>query len=147
MADIEEITGRAIEELRPAWQRLLAAAGLPTDDLVEVDRAWTASQRAELVAAAGVQGQGEHHLLRSVVVAPAHRAEGWGARLLASIESALRQDGAQAVWLLTTDAAAYFQRHGYVVRPRNEAPAAIASTRQFRGLCPASAVLMVKRLD
>jgi amino-acid N-acetyltransferase len=147
MTDIEEVTGQTIDKWRPAWQQLLTAAGLPTDDLGVVDRAWTASQGGELVAAAGVQCQGEHRLLRSMVVVPAHRGAGWGGRLLASIESALRQDGAQAVWLLTTGVADYFQRHGYVARPRNEAPAAIASTQQFRGLCPGSAVLMVKRLD
>lgn len=147
MTDIEEITGRDLDEWRPAWQRLLAAAGLPTDDLGEVDCAWKVSRGAELVAAAGVQCQGMHRLLRSMVVEPAHRGAGWGGRLLASIESALRQDGAQAVWLLTTNAADFFSGHGYVARPRNEAPAAIASTQQFRGLCPASAVLMLKRLD
>ena len=94
-----------------------------------------------------MQCQGEHRLLRSMVVVLAHRGAGWGSRLLDSIESALRQDGTQAVWLLTTGAADYFRRHGYDARPRAEAPAAIASTQQFRGLCPASAVLMVKRLD
>jgi amino-acid N-acetyltransferase len=147
MTDIEEFAGRAIDEWRPAWLQLLAAAGLPTDDLGEVDRAWKASQRTELVAAAGVQCQGEHRLLRSLVVAQGHRNAGWGDRLLAVIESALRQDGAQAVWLLTTGATDYFQRHGFVTQPRREAPATIASTPQFRTLCPGSAVLMVKRLD
>jgi N-acetylglutamate synthase-like GNAT family acetyltransferase len=147
MTDIEAITGRAIDDWRPAWQQLLAVAGLPTDDLGEIDCAWKAGKGVELVAAAGVQCQGEHRLLRSMVVAPAHRGAGWGGRLLASIESAVQQDGARAVWLLTNDAADYFLRHGYVTRPRSDAPATIASTQQFRGLCPASAVLMVKRLD
>ena len=147
MTDIEEITGQALDEWRPAWQRLLAAAGLPTDDLGEVDRAWKAGQGAELLAAAGVQCQGVHRLLRSMVVAPDHRGSRWGDRLLASVESSLRRDGAKAVWLLTTSASEFFSRHGYVARPRTEAPAVIASTQQFRGLCPGSAVLMVKRLD
>ena len=147
MTDIELSAGRAIDAWRPAWQQLLASAGLPTDDLGEVDCAWKARHGAVLIAAAGVQCQGEHRLLRSMVVAPDHRGAGWGGRLLHSIESDLRQDGVRAVWLLTTGAADFFQRHGYVVRPRSEAPEAIASTQQFRGLCPASAVLMLKRLD
>ena len=147
MTDIEEITGKAIDAWRPAWQQLLASAGLPTDDLGEVDCAWKARHGAELIAAAGVQCQGEHRLLRSMVVAPDRRGAGWGGRLLDSLESALRHDDVQAVWLLTTSAADFFSRHGYVARPRQEAPAAIASTQQFRGLCPTSAVLMVKRLD
>jgi GNAT superfamily N-acetyltransferase len=147
MTDIEVITGRAIDAWRPAWQQLLAVAGLPTDDLGEVDCAWKAGLGAELVAAAGVQCQGVHRLLRSMVVAPAHRGSGWGGRLLASVESSLRRDGVQAVWLLTAGAADFYHRHGYVVRPRPEAPTSIAATQQFRGLCPASAVLMVKRLD
>jgi N-acetylglutamate synthase-like GNAT family acetyltransferase len=146
MTDIAVFAGQAIDEWRPAWQQLLAVAGLPADDIGEVERAWKAGRGDELIAAAGVQCQGEHRLLRSMVVASNHRRAGWGARLLASIESALRQDGVQAVWLLTTDGADYFRRHGYVARPRTEAPAAVASTSQFRGLCPATAVLMVKRL-
>jgi amino-acid N-acetyltransferase len=147
MIDIEVIEGGAIDAWRPAWLQLLVAAGLPTDDLGEVDLAWKVGQDAELVAAAGVQCQGEHRLLRSLVVAPDHRGAGWGGRLLVNIESTLRQEGAHAVWLLTTDATDYFQRYAFVTRPRAEAPASIASTQQFRGLCPASAVLMVKRLE
>ena len=146
MTDIAVSTGRAIDAWRPAWLQLLVAAGLPTDDLDEVDRAWKVGHAAGLIAAAGVQGQGEHRLLRSLVVGPDYRGTGWGGRLLASIESTLHQDGVRAVWLLTTGAADYFQHHGYIACSRQEAPASIASTQQFRSLCPASAVLMVKRL-
>jgi N-acetylglutamate synthase-like GNAT family acetyltransferase len=50
------------------------------------------------------------------------------------------------LYLLTTDADAYFDRHGFAVIDRDEAPAAIKSTQQFAELCPDSAIVMHRRV-
>ncbi len=48
--------------------------------------------------------------------------------------------------LLVPAAADFFAARGYTVVPRAEVPAAIQSTAQFSGLCPASSVFMAKFL-
>ena len=47
----------------------------------------------------------------------------------------------------TQGADAFFARHGFRAIDRDAAPPAIRQTRQFAGLCPASARLMLLSLD
>ena len=54
--------------------------------------------------------------------------------------------GVRRAFLLTTDARAFFERLGFTAIDRKSAPSEILATRQAAGLCPASAVLMVKAL-
>jgi amino-acid N-acetyltransferase len=51
-----------------------------------------------------------------------------------------------AIYLLTTTAEGFFAQRGYRLSERVTAPLAIAATRQFCGLCPATARFMRKRL-
>ena len=94
----------------------------------------------------GVELFGRHGLLRSLVVARAHRDAGLGQRLVAAVESRAVAAGVEEMWLLTIDADRWFETAGYVRCGRGEAPAAIASTEEFANLCPGSAVLMKKSL-
>ncbi|MFO0990964.1 MAG: arsenic resistance N-acetyltransferase ArsN2 [Hyphomicrobiales bacterium] len=91
----------------------------------------------------GLEGQGADQLIRSLIIYPTARARGMGRVLVRLIEARARQDGAQRVWLLTSDAEKYFKRLGYKTVDRAEAPKAITRTKQFASLCPASARLMV----
>jgi GNAT superfamily N-acetyltransferase len=121
----------------------LSAAGLPTDDLgAEPYRYFAWGDEAW-----GGLGAGEDALLRSVVVRPEARGRGVGTALVEALVAAARQQGTQRLWLLTTDAAPFFGRLGWRAADRSEAPAAIASARQFTELCPASASLMVRILS
>jgi N-acetylglutamate synthase-like GNAT family acetyltransferase len=81
-------------------------------------------------------------LLRSIVVAPAHRRAGNGQRLVAALLDQSRKDGAKRAWLLTTTAQPFFEQLGFVVNHREAAPREISATREFSALCPLSAVLM-----
>jgi N-acetylglutamate synthase-like GNAT family acetyltransferase len=49
--------------------------------------------------------------------------------------------------LLTETAETFFRRLGYTVIERDQAPSAVASSAEFRTLCPATAVCMTKRLS
>jgi amino-acid N-acetyltransferase len=55
-----------------------------------------------------------------------------------------RTTGLKKVYLLTTDAQAFFRKLGFAEVPRESAPEAIRRTAQFRTLCPASATLMAR---
>jgi amino-acid N-acetyltransferase len=59
----------------------------------------------------------------------------------------LEQQAAGArLHLLTTTAAQFFHRLGYVAADRATAPAAIAGSQEFAALCPVTAQYMVKDL-
>jgi amino-acid N-acetyltransferase len=94
----------------------------------------------------GIERFGRYGLLRSLVVAPAHRDSGLGRRLVSALETRALVAGIDEMWLLTIDADRWFESVGYLRCDRSEAPAAIASTEEFASLCPGSAVLMRKSL-
>jgi phosphinothricin acetyltransferase len=106
-----------------------------------------AREGAAIVAVAGYEARGDAVLLRSFAVAPSHRGSRLGAMLLGRLESDAREAGARAAYLLTTTAGEYFIRHGFRRMPREDAPVALRESLEFRGACPASAVLLVKSLD
>ena len=126
---------------------LLTAAGLPTADLANAPlRLWGIRRHGALQAVVGIESHGSEALLRSLVVANAWRGRGLGLELLRHAETHALAAGQRQLHLLTTDAADYFHRQGYRQVDRSEVPAAIATTAQFAGLCPASSMLMRKVL-
>lgn len=132
---------------KPAIQELLAAEHLPTDDLSDdlLTGFLVAREGATLCGTVAIEKLASAALLRSLAVRPECRGRGLGQQLVAHAESAARESGADGIYLLTTTARDFFARLGYRVATREEAPPAIAGSTEFRSLCPASAVFMVKR--
>ena len=136
---------------RPGLQvavRLLREANLPTEDLTDshVEHFSFAGPAAEPTGLVGLEVFGDVGLLRSLVVAADRRGHGDGQRLLAHAETQARSSGVRTLYLLTTTAETFFARHGYARLSREDAPAAIRSTREFAGICPASSAFMGKVL-
>ena len=103
-------------------EALLTGSHLPTTDVAQhLGGFILARSEGQLVGTIAVERYGEVALLRSVCV---HR-----------------------LYLLTTTAADYFARHGFETITRDQAPAAIQQTAEFRTLCPSSAVCMQKALS
>lgn len=126
---------------------LLRADGLPARDVRSAPADFlVAVTDGTRVGAGGVERHGENGLLRSVVVRESSRGEGVGSALCDELERAAREDGVEALYLLTTTAKGFFDGRGYVELPREDAPQAIRETSEFADLCPASAVCMRKRL-
>ena len=94
----------------------------------------------------GLVGLGPYLLLRSVVVEPGSRGAGMGRKLIAALEDEARLGRATALWLLTEDGATFFEQLGYEAAPRTSAPPVVRASRQFQGLCSASAALLRKTL-
>ncbi len=69
-----------------------------------------------------------------------------GQRLCEKLVRHARAQGVRELYLLTLDAEAYFGALGFRRIERASAPEAIQGTRQFEGLCPTSATLMVRDL-
>lgn len=128
----------------PGLASALAAVALPTDDLGGPGRVFYAYRTVtgRLVGYGGFERHGEDVLLRSITVSAAEQGKGIGRNLLALLQRRAFDAGARRAWLLTQTAAAFFERAGYKRVERTAAPAAILSTRQAAGLCPASAPLL-----
>lgn len=135
-------------DVTPAAEALLAANALPVSDLRGDPPVvlFGAGADDRLDGVVGLELHGTVALLRSLAVDADARRGGLGMALVAHAEQQAAAHGAQAVYLLTTTAAAFFARLGYRDADRGHAPAAIAATRQFSGLCPASSAFMVKHL-
>ncbi len=133
---------------RPAIQRLLRASSLPlTEKGEKLDHFFVHDgDDGSVIGAAGLEVYGCAGLLRSVVVAGPARKQGIAAALIEQVVDRARTQGCKALYLLTLDAEAYFQRFGFEVISRSEAPAAISGSPEFARLCPESAVLMQKKL-
>jgi arsenate reductase len=125
---------------------LLEACGLPTADLgaAHCTTFFGCRRDGRLIGAVGLEPLGGAALLRSLAVADTGRGAGLGVALVARAEQEAVVSGARQVFLLTTTAAPFFARLGYRPADRGAAPAEVAATTQFAGLCPASATLMVR---
>ncbi|MFB6072609.1 MAG: GNAT family N-acetyltransferase [Halobacterium sp.] len=77
-----------------------------------------------------------------MVVEEGARREGYGGALCDALEERARAAGFGALYLLTTTAGEFFADRGYEAVSRDEAPAAVRETAQFRDRCPATATCM-----
>ena len=129
----------------PRIAALLDAEALPTADLATSRIAfWIAEDDTGLVAAIGLEQHANAGLLRSLVVAPAHRGVGHARGLVEALEGEAHARGIRDLVLLTQTAAPFFARAGYAPIARDDAPRAVRDSAEFRALCPASATCMHK---
>lgn len=125
----------------------LRAAGLPVEGLdAQLNGFFICETGGAFHGAAGLEVHGEDGLLRSVVVAPDKQHRGIGRRLCERVMDHARGQGCRAVYLLTLDAAGYFERLGFETIGRDQAPEGIRASREFSVLCPGSAVLMRRKI-
>ena len=125
----------------------LAASGLPADD-VEADdvRLFAFKLGGRTVGYGGLEIHGDAALLRSILVDPGMRRQGFGFRIVEELIARAAAERARQAFLLTTNAANTFKRFGFAVVDRKDAPQAILATRQAAGPCPATTTLMAKAL-
>lgn len=137
---------QAVSRDLPVCIEFLEAAGLPTAD-VSLDRiALIAEVDGSVAGLIGLEKFGDTGLLRSLVVDNRYRKSGFGRTLVEKLEQHATEEGIERLWLLTIDAAGYFERFGYRPKQRTDAPPAIRATDEFAELCPDDAVLMMKTL-
>lgn len=129
-----------------AIRALLSAEALPTADLTVTSPRFVVAcvTGDEIVGVGAFQSLGDCGLLRSVAVAPSFRGAGLGQRIVERLEAVARDNGLKQLGLLTLTAKEFFERRGYRVIAREDMPAALRGTEEFRTLCPASAVCMTK---
>jgi len=142
--------------LRPATADDLAAveaivcgAALPPDGLQDQFPAAYAVAELDgvIIGAAGLEQYGDAGLLRSVVVLDSWRGRGVGEALVRERLKLAASQGVKHVYALTTTAAGYFPRIGFVPADRAAAPAGIQGSPQFASICPSSAAFLSLKID
>jgi amino-acid N-acetyltransferase len=128
-----------------AVERLLIASSLPLDGIpAALDGFVVAEAGGELVGVAGLEVCCDNALLRSVAVSPTWRSHGVGRALVTRVISDAEARGINALYLLTTTAERYFPSFGFRQITRDDVPADIRETAEFKIACPASATVMCR---
>ena len=141
-------------KLRPAvsadWdavRALLQAHALPLEGAREHLADYLLAEcGGEVAGCAGLEVYGDVALLRSVAVAPGLKGQGVGGALVTALIAEAARRGLRGLYLLSVTAPDYFLRHGFARLAADQAPDALRASAEFRGACPASAVLMGKDL-
>jgi amino-acid N-acetyltransferase len=141
---IEAASDRDLPEVR----RLLERLRLPLEGVDDhVETMLVARDGSQIVGTAALELYADSALLRSVAVAQDQQGRGLGHALT---EAALRlagTHGADTVFLLTTTAERFFPRFGFEPITRDEVPASVQASVEFQSACPASAIVMRRRLS
>ena len=128
-------------------QALLQRSQLPLDGLAEhVETMIVARDKSHVVGAAALEFYADGALLRSVAVDRAVQGRRLGHRLTEAALQMAQERGANTVFLLTTTAETFFPKFGFEQVARADVPASVQASVEFRFACPASAVVMRKRL-
>jgi len=131
----------------PAVRRLLETQHLPLDGIdAHVSTMVVAKQGSEVVGAAAVELYADGALLRSVVVDPIVQGQGLGQRLSEAALGIAKASGTRTAFLLTTTAEKFFPKLGFEQIVRDDVPASVRASIEFQSACPASAVVMRKRI-
>lgn len=126
-------------------EQLLTASGLPLDGVREALPTFVVAEAGDaIVGVAGLEVCRETALLRSVAVRPEWRSHGVGRALVTRVISDAEAKGLRALYLLTTTAERYFPSFGFRTIQRDDVPAEVRETAEFRGACPASATVMCR---
>ena len=140
---IEPATDRDLLEIRSLLQRL----HLPLDGVDDhVGTMLVAREDGRVVGTAALELYADGALLRSVAVDPHRQGRRLGHELT---EAALRLAGEHrrdTVFLLTTTAERFFPKFGFEPIGRDQVPPSVQASVEFRSACPASAIVMRRRL-
>ena len=130
-----------------AVRRLLQQHHLPLDGVDEhIDTMVVARDGVTVVGTAALELYVDGALLRSVAVDPALQGRHLGHDLTEAALRLAQANGIDTVYLLTTTAEQFFPKLGFERITREQVPVTVQASVEFRSACPASAVVMRKRL-
>jgi len=128
-------------------RQLLVECDLPNEDIQEhLDHFIVAKDGLKLVGVIGLQLLGGIGLLRSLAVATPYRNRGVGKALYTRLIAYARLRGITELYLLTLTAREYFSKVGFRIVDRATVPSEVSATREFRQLCPSTALCLAKEL-
>jgi N-acetylglutamate synthase-like GNAT family acetyltransferase len=134
---------QATENDLPTINNILASEGLPTSDIVlDIIHIYMFHEGDQLVGLTGLETFKSYALLRSVAVTNEFKNKGLGKEIVYQTIMKAKKMGMEDLYLLTTSARGFFERFGFKVINREDAPSHIKSTKEFRELCDKTATCM-----
>lgn len=130
-----------------AIELLLSGSNLTTAGVTDqLGRFLAAEDDGRVIACAGMEVYGSSALLRSVAVRSDYRNRGLARTLVAKLLARARQEGVAQLYLLTSTAAAYFQKFGFTPVDRDEIEKAVLASKEFEDEGCATAQAMALRI-
>jgi amino-acid N-acetyltransferase len=131
----------------PQVRNLLERSNLPLDGVDDhLPTMLVAKEGREVVGTAALELYADGALLRSVAVDPRQQGRRLGHALTEEALRLAQARGVDTVFLLTTTAERFFPKFGFEPIARDEVPASVQASVEFQSACPASAIVMRKRL-
>ena len=128
-------------------RKFLSSAGLPYEDFdTHILNFLLAEKNSRLIGVVGIELLGNVALLRSLAVKKTMRNGGIGKKLVDHMKAYAQLNHIETWFLLTATAQDFFQKIGFEVISRTEAPPEIQGTEEFKNICPASALFMAQDL-
>jgi len=129
-------------------RELLILCELPQEDITpeHLRHFFVLKEKGEIAGVVAVEVLGRFGLLRSLAVDPRWRLRGLAFHLTEEAEEYAASLKIEALYLLTMTAEGFFAKRGYQRVERTSVPPPVQGTAEFRGLCPLTAVCMVKYL-
>jgi amino-acid N-acetyltransferase len=128
--------------------RLLASNELPTIGFSEcVANCIVVRERGRPIGGVALELHGQSAVLRSLVVDESYRGRGLGQLLTGAILERARGQDVRVVYLLTTNADAFFARFGFTPVGREAVADAVRASVEFTVACPATAAAMTLELS
>ena len=129
-------------------QLLLGENSLPNEDISKhLDHFILAKDSEKITGCIGLEVYVEIGFVRSLAVKTAFRHQGIAGALYQECEKHAKSIGIRDLYLLTVTAEAFFAKRGWTRIDRGDAPEVICRTEEFKGLCPATAICMRKRIS
>lgn len=124
-------------------RQLLTKNKLPTDDLSEPEVTMFCLHKGkQLIGTIGIEKYDSMGLLRSMAVIDEFKNQGFGGKILMHFLNWCQEEGIKELFLLTTTAERFFEKHGFYKIHRSSVPLEIQKTREFKDICPSSAIVM-----
>ena len=142
----EGLEAEEIDNVDTGLESALRSADLPTEDLGQSSGKFFrfSDRQGNPVGYGGVEFYGKDALLRSIAVPTEAQKHGHGSAITRLLLRYADIQGAEAGYLLTTDAAPFFSKLGFRPVEGAAVPDAILSTPQASGLCPSTASVLTR---
>ena len=108
---------------------------------------WEDMPESRIRGCIGLEVYGKDGLLRSLSVHPQYQRKGVGSHLLNSSIKHAKGKNIENLFLLTTTADRFFEKHQFIRINRNDASDSVKESVEFQRLCPSIAICMTKNLD
>ncbi|ELR70782.1 tyrosine phosphatase [Fulvivirga imtechensis AK7] len=126
---------------------MLAETRLPFEDIdLNVHHMIGAYDGERLKGIAALELYGQYALLRSVAVDTREQQKGLGSTLIEEVLKTAKALNLSNLYLLTETAEGFFSKLGFVKTERSEVPTTVMGSREFKYLCPESAICMMRQI-